>query len=77
MKKLSFAIIALVGFMLMTGCKKDPAPTPEPDADLYTDGEEIVTKDEDAGKWTYRSSTLAIDITRYTGKVNKMELTTQ
>ena len=48
-------------------------PTPDPDADLYTDGEEIVTKDEDAGKWTYRSSTLSMEITRYTGKVSKME----
>lgn len=55
MKKLSFAIIALVGFMLMTGCKKDPAPTPEPDptyadptlvlmtgADYLAEGDETV-----------------------------------
>ena len=50
-----------------------PAPTPDPDAALYSDGEEIVTRDEDAGKWTYKSSTMSMEITRYTGKMGKME----
>ena len=31
MKKLSFVIVALVGLVLATGCKKDPAPEPTPD----------------------------------------------
>lgn len=30
MNKLSLALIALVGFVLLTGCKKDPAPEPTP-----------------------------------------------
>ena len=31
MKKLSLALIALVGFVLLTGCKKDPTPEPTPE----------------------------------------------
>ena len=50
-----------------------PTATPDPEAYLYTDGEEIVEKDPDAGKWSYKSSTLSIDITQYTGKVGKLE----
>lgn len=30
MKKLPFVLMALVGFVLLTGCKKDPAPEPQP-----------------------------------------------
>ena len=45
-----------------------PTATPDPDAGLYTDGEEIVKADADAGKWVYKNSTLSIEITRYTGK---------
>ena len=52
-----------------------PVPTapPDPDEGLYTDGEEYVYRDADTGKWIYRSSTLSMEITRYTGKVAKME----
>lgn len=50
-----------------------PTATPDPDEGLYTDGEEYVFKDADSGKWLYRSSTLSMEITRYTGKVAKME----
>lgn len=31
MKKLSFVLFALVGLLLATGCKKDPAPEPTPE----------------------------------------------
>ena len=50
-----------------------PTATPDPDAELYTDGEEIVEADADKGKWIYKSSTLSVDITRYTGKSQNVE----
>ena len=51
----------------------EPAATPDPDAGLYTDGEELVEKDEENGHWSYKSSTLSIEITRYTGTAAKKE----
>ena len=53
----------------------EPEPTvaPDPEAGLYADGEEIIEKDPDGGKWVYRSSTLSIEITQYTGKTAKYE----
>ena len=50
-----------------------PEPTAEPASEWYTDGEEIVTADEDNGRWSYQNGTLSIEITRYTGKSSKME----
>jgi len=52
-----------------------PEPTPEPDpaSEWFTDGEELIERDEEAGRWSYRSSTLSIEITRHTDKVNNME----
>lgn len=54
MKKLSFVLMALVGFVLLTGCKKDPTPEPTPEpsyadptlvlatgADCVAEGDEI------------------------------------
>ena len=51
----------------------EPTATPDPDAGLYSSGEEILEKDEENGKWSYKSSTLAIDVTQHTGKVGKLE----
>ena len=51
----------------------EPVATPDPDAGLYTDGEEIVEQNADAGKWVYKNSTLSIEITQYTGVCSKME----
>ena len=51
----------------------EPSAAPDPDAGLYTDGEEIIEKDANGGKWVYRSSTLSIEITQYTGKTAKYE----
>lgn len=52
-----------------------PAPTAEPDPDngRFTNGEEVVETDAEAGKWVYRNSTLSIEITQYTGISSKME----
>ena len=56
---------------------EEPTPeataTPDPASAWFTDGEEIVTKDPDAGKWTYQSSTLFMEITQHTGKASNME----
>ena len=51
----------------------EPTATPDPYADLFTDGEERLESDEDAGKWMYQNSTLSVEITRYTGVCAKME----
>lgn len=55
----------------------EPTATPDPYEGLYTQGEEIVEKDPDNGKWIYKNSTLSIEITQYTGystnTKNKME----
>ena len=54
-----------------------PTATPDPYADLFTSGEEIVVKEPNFGKWSYKSSTLSIQIQEYTGNStntkNKME----
>ena len=54
-----------------------PTATPDPYNGLYTGGEELVEKDPDNGRWSYKSSTLSIEITQYTGyssnTKNKME----
>lgn len=50
-----------------------PTPTPDPDAELYSDGEELIVRDEEGGRWSYRNATLSIEITRHTDIANKME----
>ena len=50
-----------------------PTATPDPDIGVYTDGAEVVEKDPDNGKWIYKNETLSIEITRYTGKTDKVE----
>lgn len=50
-----------------------PTATPDPEAGLYTDGEEIVKVDAENGKWLYKNSTLSIEVTQYTGTAVKME----
>ena len=51
----------------------EPTLTPDPASAWYTDGEELVQRDEDGGHWSYKNSTLSIEITRYTDKINNME----
>ena len=55
----------------------EPTATPDPYDGLYTAGEEIVEKDAQNGRWSYKSSTLSMEITQYTGHStntkNKME----
>ena len=51
----------------------EPTAVIDPEAELYTNGEEIIEKDADAGRWSYKSSTLSMQITQYTGSVSKME----
>ncbi len=49
-----------------------PTATPDPDEGLYSD-REVVEEDADKGHWVYKNSTLSIEITQYTGTLNKME----